>query len=704
MNFTPYTSDTVLTPGTASNQQLRLTDTGGLVFRDFNGQVTTGVDPGTGAAAFVKQNGLTLPGTSIGPTAGKISIDSEAIRFLFDGSFYVGDEYGANVYYFDKTGQMKGVIQPTAAVAPRDANGNPFFSSVVDSTTGRRVNQGIEGVALTPDQKSLVTLLQSATMQDSTSSQQTRTNTRLMIYDISSNPTPTAPVATYVLQLPVLNANGSGSPNRTAAQSEILALNGTQFLVLSRDGNGLGQANLNPVFKSVLLVDTRGATNIAGTAFDTGTTPISPNGVLTSAIKPVSQVEVVNILNATQLNKFGMNLNNIAPTRFTLGEKWEGLSLAPVLDEKAPQDFFLFVGNDNDFLAQNCKVAGQDCSQSVNSDSVILVYRLTLPTYVDPEYLRWMTATGPLSLALTGQTGLSVAAINSGTIASQINVLRRAGSSSDKFKAWISGTYNTNEFDTLKPLQNLGYDDKGFQGTLGGDYALNENFAAGIAVGYGRQKGKTDFGFNVNAEGFLYGGYLRATDGPFYAQIGYTTGQIDLKRIQRPAAYGLMANGATKGDAQSLFAEAGIVFKQGKVDFGPLVSLTFDQLRSKAYVETGAAGGNIAVPSFTTRNAALAFGGEGTYDFGPVTAYGRATYNWQVNSKTKTATFSLASAQSEMGTATLTLPSSGENFGEVGLGLQGAYGAAIWNVGYAAQLGIKDARAHLVRIGLGVGF
>ena len=67
------------------------------------------------------------------------------------------------------------------------------------------------GMAVTPDNKKLVTLLQSAAMQDSTSAQQTRTNTRLMVYDISQTKTPTNPVAEYVVQLPIYRSNGNGA-------------------------------------------------------------------------------------------------------------------------------------------------------------------------------------------------------------------------------------------------------------------------------------------------------------------------------------------------------------------------------------------------------------------------------------------------------------------------------------------------------------
>ncbi|MBL8631514.1 MAG: esterase-like activity of phytase family protein, partial [Rhodospirillaceae bacterium] len=393
IGFTPYTGTANLPAAVTSQNQLTFTANGGITLRDFNGNVTTGFDPGTGSASVITQNGIQLPGQTSGTAAGKISLDAEGVRFLRDRSFYVSDEYGANVYYFNAAGQLQGVIRPPNALLPRDAAGNLSYSSLVDPVTGRRPNQGLEGVAVTPDGKKLVTLLQSAAMQDSNSNQQTRTNTRLMIYDISASKTPTNPTAEYVMQLPTYTLAGNGAAaNRTAAQSEILALNDTQFLVLSRDGLGLGTGTGNPVFKSIMLIDTASATNIAGTTFETAANgAVSPaGGALTSSIRPVSQVQLVNMLNSTQLAKFGGNLNNVTPNRLTIAEKWEGMALAPVLDQASPQDFFLFVGNDNDFLATNCLVGGQNCSQTVDSDANVMIYRLTLPTYVDPEYLASM--------------------------------------------------------------------------------------------------------------------------------------------------------------------------------------------------------------------------------------------------------------------------------------------------------------------------
>ena len=57
-----------------------------------------------------------------------------------------------------------------------------------------------------------------------------------------------------------------------------------------------------------------------------------------------------------------------------------GLALAPALDPNAPDDFFLFVGSDNDFITQHGMMAGKPYADGsgANVDSLVLVYRVTL--------------------------------------------------------------------------------------------------------------------------------------------------------------------------------------------------------------------------------------------------------------------------------------------------------------------------------------
>ena len=391
--------DVTLTPGDSQTQdRLTLKPTGGMIFHDFAGHETTGNNPITGT---LSEKGVVLPSPAPGAMgAGKISFDAEALTFLKDGSFYVGDEYGANIYYFDKNGKMKGIIQAPPSSRPVNAAGQPVFGvnpadEAALNTTGRRPNQGFEGVSVSPDGKTLIAVMQSADLQDSAATgNQNRNNTRIFIYDIAKSRAPAAPVHEYVLQLPVYRAKGDGGPaTATAAQSEILALNNHQFLMLPRDGSGLGKEDGNPlVFKSVFIVDINGASDIASSAYDTTTKSIVASygelgGVLDPAITPVRSAELINLVNPSQLVKAGFTtavapLNPTEPTN-RVSEKWESLGLLPALDKSAPDDYFLLVGNDNDFMTPvACHMPGvADCNGKVRNDNMIMVWRVTLPTY-----------------------------------------------------------------------------------------------------------------------------------------------------------------------------------------------------------------------------------------------------------------------------------------------------------------------------------
>jgi len=359
---------------TPSDGRFVLVPDGGLKLHDFRGRPFTGADPGEGT---LTERGILLPAPAHGLGSGKISLDAESLQFKRDGSFYVGDEYAANVYYFDPRGYLRGVIRPPEAIAPR-RGGHPDFGSLQPPESGRRNNQGVEGMSLSPDGRTLFVALQSALVQDTaTGNAAGRTDIRVLAYDVTNTPTPAQPAAHYVMQLPAYTDKGDGSaPNRTAAQSEIRAIDGHRFLMLSRDGAGVGAADNAPVvYKSILLVDVAGATNLAGSEYETGTASVlrDPAGTaLRPGIVPAERTELVNMLNPVQLARFGLTIE-------ALSEKWEALDLVPVLDPDFPADYFLLVGNDNDFIARQCRMSGQACDSDFDNDNRILVYRLTLP-------------------------------------------------------------------------------------------------------------------------------------------------------------------------------------------------------------------------------------------------------------------------------------------------------------------------------------
>jgi len=398
--FTPYTSSAT----TAAQNQIAMTYTGATRF-SYDADPTAGTDLRfttglvvTGASSVLSAS-VPVPvvtgSTTIGGDGGltnRLTLDTEGLildhRAGKAGSGWVGDEYGAHVYHFNSSKTIDGVLTLPPALVPRDGNGVNFAAN----TTGRRSNQGMEGIAISPDGTRLFALLQSATLQDSASGQQTRDNTRLVIYDISTTDTPTDPIEQYVIQLPRIDDDGgSQAVRRTGAQSALLALDNTQLLILSRDGLGRGTTGLGPVFKSVLLADIAGAENIDG-LYDAAGAAIAPGGVpLTgaSAIDPVAWTEALNMigkvdLGITELEQFGLNLNGAATSDAnSISEKWEALALVSAFDPLAPDDYFLFVGNDNDFITQTGSLVQANgttvgYNAGLENDTMVLAYRVTI--------------------------------------------------------------------------------------------------------------------------------------------------------------------------------------------------------------------------------------------------------------------------------------------------------------------------------------
>jgi uncharacterized repeat protein (TIGR01451 family) len=392
--FTPYygtatVAQTQIVPTYSSTTKFTYLDGSTVKF-------TTGLNP-TGVSNVMGQSVGTVTAAN-GPGGAQtsmISFDAEAIHVFPDGSGFVSDEYGTYIARFNSNKQFTKLIQLPAAAQPHRPMGTLNFDSVAAPSNGRRNNQGLEGLAVSPDNKRLLALLQSATVQDTNAAQQqTRYNTRLFVYDIAgANLENPVLIGEYVVQLPRYDLNGNNSGlDVTAAQSEIVALSQTQFLMLPRDGNGLGKSTADPIVtKTVDLVDFTSATNILG-VYDGEANQISPGGVLRSGITPAKSTVVINLLSSADLTKFGFNTNTTSPNQFTVNEKLEGMSLVPDTSTPSPEDYFLFVANDNDFQSSDVRmldatgaiVSYGDARSSVSgspkttNDAVFTAWRITI--------------------------------------------------------------------------------------------------------------------------------------------------------------------------------------------------------------------------------------------------------------------------------------------------------------------------------------
>ena len=244
--------------------------------------------------------------------------DSEGMRLSNDGrSVFISDEYGPYVYQFDR---LLGVRLRSFQL-PANFYVNTLSSmgavEIAGNTTGRVANKGMEGLAITPDGRTLVGIMQNALTQDA--NEGATKLLRIVSIDILSGH--------VTHQYAYLLTAGSGV-------SEIVALNNHEFLVDERDGTGR-EANVPPgnstnaKIKQLFKIDLDGAVDVS--AMDG----------LTAAANAVPKTLFLNLV--TTLNGSGIDLDQIP-------SKIEGLAFGPDIKEGTTTIHTLWIGNDNDFV------------------------------------------------------------------------------------------------------------------------------------------------------------------------------------------------------------------------------------------------------------------------------------------------------------------------------------------------------------------
>jgi len=176
----------------------------------------------------------------------------------------------------------------------------------------------MEGLAISPDGKTLFGIMQNALLQDHGLNPGTTDrlglNNRILKIDVVTGET-----HEYVYVLDAIN--------RGQGVSEILAINDHEFLVVERDNrSNLQSPPQAPTRKKIYKIDLTGASDVSGVVS-------LPASALPPGITPVSKSLFIDLLDA------GFNL---APT---IAEKIEGLSWGPDLEDGR---HVLYVISDND--------------------------------------------------------------------------------------------------------------------------------------------------------------------------------------------------------------------------------------------------------------------------------------------------------------------------------------------------------------------
>lgn len=165
--------------------------------------------------------------------------DPEGLVALPDGTFWISDEYGPFITHFGADGRAIERV-------------SPFDGGLPAELANRAPNQGMEGLTVTPDGRTLVGMMQSALHQpDLTDEQDEVAVTRIVTYDLATKATHEY---AYLLDDP---------KDTKGAVSEITALSNTEFIVDERDGD-LGPGAHKKLFK----IDLSDATDVQGRDVD----------------------------------------------------------------------------------------------------------------------------------------------------------------------------------------------------------------------------------------------------------------------------------------------------------------------------------------------------------------------------------------------------------------------------------------------------
>jgi hypothetical protein len=244
--------------------------------------------------------------------------DPEAIRVSRGGKrVYVTDEYGPYVYQFNReTGKRTRVFALPASTFAVAAKSPLGATEISNNTRGRVANKGMEGLAITPDGKTLFGFMQSPLIQDGGDGG--RAN-RIVKIDIE-----TGAVSQYAYD------NFIPAMNKAYNSSEILALNGHEFLVLERDGKGLGD-NSAAVVKQVWKVDLANAEDVSHI-----------EGATELLAKAPTKSLFVDLRSA-------MNAAGISDAQ--IPAKLEGMTFGEDVVIDGVVKHTLYIANDNDFLA-----------------------------------------------------------------------------------------------------------------------------------------------------------------------------------------------------------------------------------------------------------------------------------------------------------------------------------------------------------------
>jgi len=261
-------------------------------------------------------------------------LDTEAIVRLKDDTFWLTDEYGPSLVHVDKDGTILKRIVPQSMANDLANAGYPVEGLLPDTLKHRKLNRGIESIALSADEKSLYFIMQSPLAFPDTNAYKTSNHVRLFKLALSDGDI-TSITGEYVYTLDrassyagINNTGDQGKKQSDVKISEMVAVGNDELIVLERV-SGVTK------FYRVNLVT---GDNILNQAISTGTVVNNES----EEEKTLEQVFDLASHKAKALKKsLVFNTLTDMPTGITAPKKLEGIA---VLDNE-----HVLLINDNDF-------------------------------------------------------------------------------------------------------------------------------------------------------------------------------------------------------------------------------------------------------------------------------------------------------------------------------------------------------------------
>ena len=247
-----------------------------ITLKTATGGPRSGLPVGASGCGATGETPRTLDGTLL--PFDPNGIDSEGLRVMEDGSFWVSDEYGPFIIHFDRHGRTLEQDSPCGGPHPLPA-----------VLVKRQANKGMEGLAALAGGRVLVGIIQNPLDNPNHAAAKASHLLRIVVLDVR-----TGSIRQYLYPM---DDPGYGA-------SEIEAVSSTRFLVDERDGKFFHDPAGASVQKKIYLIDITGATDVNDPANGAnglmigGKTleQLSDSALAANSIVPVKKTLVVDML------------------------------------------------------------------------------------------------------------------------------------------------------------------------------------------------------------------------------------------------------------------------------------------------------------------------------------------------------------------------------------------------------------------------